>query len=387
MPEGLAKGQNGPLATTEVRVVVQSPADGDLAALLLTKGGKVRSDADFVFFNQPVGPGVRVLPGGPGQPPQLVITLVDVPADIDQIRAVLTLDDATASFADYAAPTASVSDSAGHPLFEYRIDGLSSESVVIALEIYRREASWKVRAVGQGYSGGFAALITDHGITVDDPPALAPEATLVRTVASEAKLPLAKRQKLDRRKAEVAKVLMSKGANGIRARVVLVIDKTGSMHKQYRSRTVHRVVERMIPVATQIDDDGQLEPYLYGRYFARLPDIPIMNEIISSVKAGDSIPTLVLFFTDGGFSKRAEITGLMQRASTLPAFWQFVGLGEANYGLLKHLDTLDGRVVDNAGFFALDDIDAIDDRELYRRLLGEFPDWLRLGRSARIVGE
>ena len=46
---------------------------------------------------------------------------------------------------------------------------------------------------------------------------------------------------------------------------------------------------------------------------------------------------------------------------------------------------MDGRVVDNVGFFALDDVDRVDDGELYRRLLGEFPDWLRAARAARIM--
>ena len=75
----------------------------------------------------------------------------------------------------------------------------------------------------------------------------------------------------------------------------------------------------------------------------------------------------------------------MRQASELPIFWQFVGIGANNYGLLTTLDEMDGRVVDNVGFFALDDVDRVDDGELYRRLLGEFPDWLRAARAARIM--
>jgi predicted DNA-binding transcriptional regulator AlpA len=59
-------------------------------------------------------------------------------------------------------------------LYEYRIDGLDTESIVIALELYRWQHSWKVRAIGQGYTGGFAALVTDHGVEVDDAPTLTP---------------------------------------------------------------------------------------------------------------------------------------------------------------------------------------------------------------------
>ena len=174
MSAPLAKGQNGPIAVNDVVVSVQLTAPADLSALLVKENGKVRTDADFVFFNQPNGPGVRLQPGASGQPASLAVSLNQVPADIDQIRAVITLEDASSSFGRSAPPTARISDGAGNALFDYRIDGLTSESIVIAIELYRRGGAWKVRAVGQGYAGGFAALVTDHGVSVDDAPAPPP---------------------------------------------------------------------------------------------------------------------------------------------------------------------------------------------------------------------
>ncbi|MEV0340931.1 TerD family protein [Nocardia sp. NPDC050713] len=171
MSATLAKGQNGPLATNDVVISVQLSAPADLSALLVTERGKVRSDADFVFFNQPNGPGVNLQPAPAGQPASLAVSLNAVPAEIEQIRAVITLDDASSNFGRTAPPIAIVSDAGGNPLYEYRIDGLDTESIVIALELYRRQGSWKVRAVGQGYAGGFAALVTDHGVSVDESPA------------------------------------------------------------------------------------------------------------------------------------------------------------------------------------------------------------------------
>ncbi|WP_211266797.1 TerD family protein, partial [Rhodococcoides corynebacterioides] len=170
MSTPLTKGQNAPLNTPVVRVGLQLSAPADISALLVTDAGTVRSDADFVFFNQLTGPGVRL----DGQ--QVVVTTADVPADVAQIRVVVTLDDAAATFGRFDAPTAVVLDGSGTQLFAYRIDGLSSESIVIALELYRRGDGWKVRAVGQGYAGGFAALVRDHGVSVDDAPAPTPPA-------------------------------------------------------------------------------------------------------------------------------------------------------------------------------------------------------------------
>ena len=78
------------------------------------------------------------------------------------------------------------------------------------------------------------------------------------------------------------------------------------------------------------------------------------------------------------------IEQLLRSSSALPVFWQFVGVGQASYGVLERLDTLTGRTVDNAGFFAVDDLDEIQDEQLYSRLLGEFPAWLRSAATAGI---
>lgn len=167
----LVKGQNGPLNVNDVVIGIQVAAPADLSALLVTESGKVRSDADFVFFNQPTGPGVQLQPGAPGQSGVLAVSLGAVPADIAQLRAVITLDDPSTNFGRIAPPVVTVSDSGGNPLYEYRIEGLTTESIVIAVELYRRGSDWKVRAIGQGYAGGFAALVTDHGVNVNEPAA------------------------------------------------------------------------------------------------------------------------------------------------------------------------------------------------------------------------
>ncbi|EON33440.1 Stress protein [Gordonia terrae C-6] len=171
----LTKGQNGPLSTPDVVVSVELATAADLSALLVTDRGVVRSDDDFVFYNQPSGPGVRLqqLPGGTAQ---LHISTGAIPADIDAVRAVITLDDASTTFGRFAPPVARVADSAGRPLYDFTVTGLTTESVVVALEVYRRNDDWKVRAVGQGYAGGFADLVRDHGVSVDDEPQAAPAA-------------------------------------------------------------------------------------------------------------------------------------------------------------------------------------------------------------------
>ncbi|MGB6183412.1 MAG: TerD family protein [Rhodococcus sp. (in: high G+C Gram-positive bacteria)] len=187
----LTKGQNAPLSTASVRIGLELTAPADISALLVTDSGKVRSDADFVFFNQPTGPGVQLVPSQSG-PSEVSVTLASVPADITQIRVVVTLDDASSNFGRVTAPTAHVIDGgSGSTLYSYTVDGLSSESIVIALELYRRGDGWKVRAVGQGYAGGFAALVSDHGVSVDDAPAAAPTPPAATPAAAPTPAPAA----------------------------------------------------------------------------------------------------------------------------------------------------------------------------------------------------
>ena len=422
----LARGANGPLTSPSLTIAVSGARTGtvDLMAFQLTEAGRVRGDHDFVFFNQPesVEGGVRLTAGD-----SMALDLQAVPPEVSTIAVAVALDESI------EGPLAGISalgvrvEQPGQPTIECPVAGLTTERAVVLLEVYRRADAWKVRNVSAGWDGGLDDLVREHGVSVDDEPAppVAPEPPAVVPAAPAAPAPgsrlsLEKRQVLDLRKKEVHKVLLTKGAESVRARVVLVLDKTGSMRKQYNLRVVHRVVERMVPVALQLDDDGTLETYLYARSFLRLPDLtaddldtwpqtylhlagthggmdydsighgndepPIISEILRTLRRGDAVPTLVLFFTDGGFSKRKEITALVREASNLPAFWQFVGVGRANYGLLTALDELDGRVVDNVGFFELDDIDAVSDAELYARLLGEFPEWLRAARAAGVTG-
>ncbi|MBY6382977.1 stress protein [Rhodococcus erythropolis] len=417
----LARGANTVVDGTSLKVAVNGSAPGtvDLMVFQLDERNKVRNDADFVFFNQPVSPegAVRLESGG-----VIEIDIARLPADIHQLSVAVALDAAANGTLSAVGGLGVVVEQAGSTAIVAQALGLTSERAAVLVEIYRRGTDWKVRNVSAGWDSGLADLVTAFGVSVDEEPQSRPDsaesADGIRTVPDEAKLSMVKREKLDLRKREVAKVLLTKGGNGIWARVVLVIDKTGSMAKQYRTRVVHRVVERMVPVAIQLDDDGKLEPYLYAVSFVKLPEIsvhdaeewsdtylhlrgshggfnydkigaanrevPIMTEILSGLTRG-SAPTLVLFFTDGGFSERKEITKLMREASGLPAFWQFVGIGKANYGVLEKLDDLDGRVVDNAGFFALDDIDTVDDAKLYTHLLSEFPDWHKAAVAAGIT--
>ncbi|MFE3546322.1 TerD family protein [Nocardia sp. NPDC059177] len=167
MSATLVKGQNGPIRGGEVVVSVRVGAPVSTAALLVTEQGRVRSDSDLVCDYQPFAPGVRLQAG------TVAVSLAQVPADIAQVRTVIVLDSPAGGFGRIAPPSVVVAED-GRPVYEFRIDGLSSESAVLAVELYRRQGGWKVRAVGSGYAGGFGALAADHGARLIEVPRPAP---------------------------------------------------------------------------------------------------------------------------------------------------------------------------------------------------------------------
>jgi stress response protein SCP2 len=169
------KGQNAPLTAQQLRIMVDAAVAVDLSALLLTETGRVRSDGDFVFYNQPAAPGLTWLTGGAGGSQRVEIDLSAVPADVDRVIAVISPDDRTTKFGSGPAPVARLVEANGAELGTFTMDGLSEERAVIAWELYRRAGAWKVRAIGQGYSGGLAQLIAAHGVDVEqEEPAPAP---------------------------------------------------------------------------------------------------------------------------------------------------------------------------------------------------------------------
>ncbi|MFC4056585.1 TerD family protein [Actinomadura syzygii] len=148
--------------------------EADVAALLLGPSGKVRDDADFVFYNQPSTPdgSVQLLgksPTGGGSEDRILLDLDALPPDVE--RVVVTASRyAGATFGDLDDLGLALFDSSGAALIEFDIADAASETAFVFGELYRRGGGWKFRAVGQGYASGLGGLAGDFGISVDDTP-------------------------------------------------------------------------------------------------------------------------------------------------------------------------------------------------------------------------
>ncbi|MEV0533501.1 TerD family protein [Kitasatospora sp. NPDC050463] len=184
----MTQGGNAPLTAARVTVEVTAPKALDVSGLLLTDAGKVRSDADFVFFNAPHGPGVTHRPASGGTPDAITIDTSAVPAGITKIVVTASPDEAGATFAGIE-PTATVRDAdSGQVLVTFTPPQLGRETALIVVEVYQRGGAWKVRAVGQGYADGLAGIATDFGVSVEDEPA--PAAATAAPVTAPAAPPV-----------------------------------------------------------------------------------------------------------------------------------------------------------------------------------------------------
>ncbi|WML38272.1 VWA domain-containing protein [Neobacillus sp. OS1-2] len=218
---------------------------------------------------------------------------------------------------------------------------------------------------------------------------------------------------IDLQKKSVKVVLEKKNLVKVTARVGLVLDITGSMRNFYKNGTVQKVVERILAMASLFDDDGVLDVWVYDNEFSRLKPVterdfegyvdriiledelvhkfgrndepPVMKDVLKKYLEEDPSldPAYIVFINDGGCKK--SIKPLIENSAKYPIFWQFVGIGNGNFDFLRKLDTLEGRVVDNANFLYIEEIDKISDDQLYNALLTEFPSWLEEAKQKGIV--
>ena len=209
-------------------------------------------------------------------------------------------------------------------------------------------------------------------------------------------------KRIDLRKKKVISLKKQDARLDINARVSLVLDFSGSMDRLYRNGTVQDVIERIIPIALSFDDNGELDFWIFDDNFRRLDAItldnyyglaerltdtysfgstnyaPVLQDIDKHYIDEEPMPitNYVIFITDGDNFDKSEAEGVITSMAKHPIFIQFVGIGDSDFKFLEKLDEMDGRYVDNANFFSVNDISSISDDELYKRLFTEYPNWL-----------
>ncbi|MET7938645.1 TerD family protein [Streptomyces sp. NPDC005302] len=164
--------------------------DADVSVLLLTADGKVRSDADFYFYNNPVAPdgSVQLLGKAPtdgGSEDRITFDLSAIPPRVERIVVAASRHEG-AGFGELDDLRMSVADASGEGLLRFSVEEAGAVGALLFGEFYRRSGDWKFRAIGQGYGSGLAGLATDFGVDIDDAAEPEPEATVEQAVVEAA---------------------------------------------------------------------------------------------------------------------------------------------------------------------------------------------------------
>ncbi|MEC1178424.1 VWA domain-containing protein [Metasolibacillus meyeri] len=406
----LQKGGNTVIAESgmvTVEVQWNSTSVLDVSSFLVGANGKVPSDDYMVFYNQETEPERSVcLTMNDANRVVFTIQLEKLSPMIQNCFFTATLE-GNSTFATVQGLTITIKSTQGEVCYE--IDDATEEGALVLAEVYRHQDKFKFRAIGRGFNGGLKPLAESYGVVVEEPE--------VPSVPYSEPVQEVNLTKIDLLKKTVAISLEKKKIASEKARVAVVFDASGSMTGLYQLGTIQRAFERVLAVAACMDDNGELDVWFFGSKFMKAKSVteqdfegyiqrtypapkmfgglgagnnepPVMKDIIKHyVKKEPSrdMPAYIIFFSDGGIYQDKEIAKILTDASKHNIFWQFVGLGNANYGVLRKLDDLPGRFIDNADFFALDDLDKVSDEELYNRLFDEFPQWLKEARQKGIL--
>ncbi|RZS86894.1 TerF-like vWA domain-containing protein [Motilibacter rhizosphaerae] len=217
--------------------------------------------------------------------------------------------------------------------------------------------------------------------------------------------------------------LQKRDLTGHTAKMALALDFSGSMRKLYQDGTVQRLAERVLALATRLDDDGAIDVFLFhssaeyageltldnyqngvdrlveGRRMGTTNYAAVMRLIREHYKSptvrrglfrkeaqAAEFPAYVMFITDGNPDSKTEATRQLVAASREGIFWQFMGVGREKFEYLHRLDSeVPGRLIDNANFFAANDAGALSDEQLFDLMLAEYPEWLPQARNRGLI--
>ncbi|MEV7137882.1 TerD family protein [Streptomyces tauricus] len=166
MTAELVRGQNHPLSQARLEIRVSAGKPIVAGATLSDERGKVHGVEWVAHPGSPTLPGIEVSKQAAADH-RLACDLDALPETVHRVSVLLALPSGVGGpvrFGAVAAPFVAVTGLDGSEVASYTVTGLDAESAVVALELYRRQGAWKVRAVGQGYAGGLAELLTDQGL-------------------------------------------------------------------------------------------------------------------------------------------------------------------------------------------------------------------------------
>ena len=392
----------------KVRMKIAGSATYDFTCFGVDVENKLSDDRYMVFYNQTESPKKEIKYNEISSGAEFSIKLNELPNNIQKLVFTVSID-GTGTIGEISSHTFFIEQGNREKITaQFSGKDFSKEKAITSFEIYRKNDNWRFNVIAKGFNGGLDSLLEFYGGENLDKEIKQEEPTI--TIALEKKIQ-DNAPKLISLVKPLFVELKKKKLQNVVARVALVMDISGSMSKNYSNGTVQEIVNKILPIAVQFDDDGEIDFWYYSNLAKRRPSINmknyesvvpedwrglmhsiggrnnepvVINEIISEYE-NSNLPVYVIFVTDGGFNGESQIKKMLIKSSTMPIFWQFVGISGRNYGLLEKLDKMEGRFVDNVNFFALDDFRSVPNSVLYSRLLNEFPSWLKEAKKKMII--
>lgn len=403
---------------SEMEILLNFDAEAafDFACFGVDGGGKLVEERYMVFFNQLTSPCGGIAAKVDGRQAVFTLNLKRLPEKVQRLVFTATVDGAGV-MREIRSATTRVKQ--GDVRAEFSMPGreLADEKALMLAELYRKDGEWRLSALGQGFNGGLAALLKHFGGEVQEEASPAPRAAAERApvnlqkgVRLEKELE-AKQPKLVSLAKAAGVSLEKKGLSEHVAKVCLVLDVSASMRSLFRRGVVQQLVDRLLALACWLDDDRSVDAFLFDSRAIDAGPITLENSsgraqaIVDKYRLGGGtdyapviqmvrkfygyggertepvspakLPVYVLFVTDGGCSDRRESELAVRAAAYEPIFWQFVGVGGERFAFLEKLDDLKNRYIDNADFADISDPSSLSDREMYERLMQEYPDWVR----------
>ncbi len=344
----------------------------DMCCFGVDKENKLSDDRYFIFYNQLNSPEKSIKKV---QDKNIFeIDFKSLPATIKKIVLCVTID-GECTMKDVQNGSLKFTDGTKE-VGEFKIKSIdyTNEKSIILCEIYERDGIWRLSIVASGFNGSLSDILRNYGGEEIDEP----EVNEVTTIKQDGnfvknnylekkdrvqKLVLQKAPHLIDLTKKVAITLEKKSMQKIIARVVVVLDKSGSMNHQYVNEDVQKAMDKLLPIALMFDDDSELDAWAFAEKSKHLSPISLDNikdylvkeacgwkkrnigginnepciiqEIINMYNDSD-LPTYIIFISDGGIYKQGPIKKLMIESSKYPIFGNLLVLEETIMESLKN---------------------------------------------------
>lgn len=418
----------------------------DFCCFGVDKSGMLSDDRYMIFYNQISSPNNEIHCVSENNTAKFYVNLSKLPSTIDKLVFTASID-GNSTMGEISKHSFYLCQN-NNIQISMELSGVDfkEEKAIISVEIYRKD-EWRIAAVAKGFNGGLSALLAAYGGTEV---LAAPSES--KNISKEQSTQLASSDKYEKSEEELTQKVMGKISlskdkvklekhvvnlskcivslskkSGIdlgvtNAKVVVVLDYSGSMSSLYSNGTVQHTICRLVPLGLTFDDNGSIDVYLFQNDYRKISDLTLSNyenyvkkvintsgykmggtsyaPVLRAIIEGDSYKqggflgfgrktvttesivgngdvTFILFVTDGENSDKNETNEIIRKSSDMNVFIQFIGIGTQKFRYLEMLDDIPGRKRDNTGFSKMKDLNKADDNELYTNVLKQFSRWLK----------